>query len=79
MAPVLTIDEAPRHPHLRERGTYVEIDGVTQPAPAPRFSRSVPPTPQPFRPWQPEDAKEILGPWLDGAQVAAARRAGLID
>ena len=79
VAPVLTIDEAPRHPHLRARGTYVEIDGVTQPAPAPRFSRSVPPTPQPFRPWKREDANEILGPWLDGAQVAAARQAGLID
>ena len=79
VAPVLTLDEAPRHPHLRERGTYVEIDGVTQPAPAPRFSRSVPPTPQPFRPWKREDAQEILGPWLDGAQIAAARQAGLID
>ena len=79
VAPVLTLDEAPRHPHLRERGTYVEIDGVTQPAPAPRFSRSVAPTPQPFRPWKREDAQEILGPWLDGVQVAAARQAGVID
>ena len=79
VAPVLTIDEAPRHPHLRERGTYVEIDGVTQPAPAPRFSRSVLPTPKPFRPWNREEANEILGPWLDGGQVAAARQAGLID
>ena len=79
VAPVLTLDEAPRHPHLRERGTYVEIDGVTQPAPAPRFSRSVAPTPQPFRPWKREDAQEILGPWLDGAQVAAVRQAGVID
>ena len=79
VAPVLTIDEAPRHPHLRGRGTYVEIDGVTQPAPAPRFSRSVLPTPKPFRPWNREEANEILGPWLDGGQVAAARQAGLID
>ena len=46
-APVLSIEEAPRHPHLRSRATYVEIDGVVQPAPAPRFSRSVPPTPKP--------------------------------
>jgi alpha-methylacyl-CoA racemase len=79
VAPVLTLDEAPHHPHLRERGTYVEVDGVTQPAPAPRFSRSVPATPQPFRPWKREDAQDILGPWLDPAQVAAARQAGLID
>lgn len=78
-APVLTLDEAPQHPHLRARGTYVEIDGITQPAPAPRFSRSIAPTPQPFRPWKSGEANEILGPWLDGAQVAAARQAGLID
>ena len=79
VTPVLTLDEAPRNPHLRGRGTYLEIDGVTQPAPAPRFSRSVLPTPQPFRPWKRDDAQEILGPWLDGAQVAAARQAGVID
>ena len=78
-APVLTIDEAPQHPHLRERGTYIEIDGVTQPAPAPRFSRSVPPKPQAHRPWNSAAAHEILGPWLNPAQVSAARSAGLID
>ena len=44
-APVLDLDEAPRHAHNRERKTFVEIDGVTQPAPAPRFSRSVPDLP----------------------------------
>jgi len=38
-APVLTLTEAARHPHLRARGAFVEIDGVVQPAPAPRFSR----------------------------------------
>jgi alpha-methylacyl-CoA racemase len=64
---------------LRERATYVEIDGVLQPAPAPRFSRSVPPTPQPARPWASEEAEEILGPWLDQTEVLAARNAGTID
>ncbi len=39
-APVLTIAEAPQHPHNRERGTFVEVEGVVQPAPAPRFSRT---------------------------------------
>jgi alpha-methylacyl-CoA racemase len=39
-APVLTMAEAPRHPHNAARGTFIEIDGVTQPAPAPRFSRT---------------------------------------
>jgi alpha-methylacyl-CoA racemase len=39
-APVLTPSEAARHPHLRARGTYVEHEGLRQPAPAPRFSRT---------------------------------------
>ncbi|HEY0061462.1 MAG TPA: CaiB/BaiF CoA-transferase family protein [Telluria sp.] len=41
-APVLDMGEAPQHPHNVARGTFVDIDGVTQPAPAPRFSRTVP-------------------------------------
>jgi alpha-methylacyl-CoA racemase len=39
-APVLSLAEAPRHPHNVARKTFVEIDGITQPAPAPRFSRT---------------------------------------
>ena len=39
-APVLSMDEAPQHPHNRVRGTFVVQGGVTQPAPAPRFSRT---------------------------------------
>ncbi len=41
-SPVLSIFEAPEHPHNKARGTFLEIDGLTQPAPAPRFSRTVP-------------------------------------
>lgn len=41
-APVLSMAEAPRHPHAEARGAFVEIEGVTQPAPAPRFSRTPP-------------------------------------
>ncbi len=37
-APVLTLSEAPREPHNVARGTFVEVGGVIQPAPAPRFS-----------------------------------------
>lgn len=44
-APVLSIDEAPHHPHNMARGTFVTRDGVTQPAPAPRFSRTKPELP----------------------------------
>ena len=39
-APVLSMEEAPRHPHNVARGTFVEVDGIIQPAPAPRFSRT---------------------------------------
>ena len=40
VAPVLPMSEAFSHPHLVARGTFVERDGLTQPAPAPRFSRT---------------------------------------
>ena len=46
VAPVLDYTEAPQHPHNRARHTYIDVAGVTQPAPAPRFSRSVSDTPQ---------------------------------
>ena len=39
-APVLSFTEAPLHPANQARKTYIEVDGVTQPAPAPRFSRT---------------------------------------
>jgi alpha-methylacyl-CoA racemase len=41
-APVLSIFEAPSHPHNQARQSFVELDGVVQPAPAPRFSRTTP-------------------------------------
>jgi alpha-methylacyl-CoA racemase len=39
-APVLSMREAPHHPHNKSRTVFVEVDGIAQPAPAPRFSRS---------------------------------------
>ena len=44
-APVLRLDEVAKHPHAQARGGYIEVGGVTQPAPAPRFSRSQPAQP----------------------------------
>ncbi len=44
-APVLSLDEVAAHPQNEARGSYVEIDEVLQPAPAPRFDRTVPATP----------------------------------
>jgi alpha-methylacyl-CoA racemase len=58
-APVLTMEEAPRHPHMAARNTFVERHGITQPAPAPRFSR----TPSTIR--EPEKAEigELAEAW----------------
>jgi alpha-methylacyl-CoA racemase len=41
-APVLSMSEAPQHPHMKARGNFIELDGVVQPTPAPRFSRTKP-------------------------------------
>lgn len=46
-APVLSLADAPRHPHNVARGTFITVDGVVQPAPAPRFSRTVADHPTP--------------------------------
>jgi len=46
-APVLTLDEAPRHAHAQSRGAFVDVAGVLQPGPAPRFERSGSRPPQP--------------------------------
>jgi len=47
-APVLSLDEAPRHKHNVARDAFVEVAGAMQPAPAPRFSRTEPGVPQPM-------------------------------
>ena len=49
-APVLSLAEAPRHPHNVARQTFVEVDGIMQPAPAPRFSRTPSGRPTPPEP-----------------------------
>ncbi|AJT62931.3 Alpha-methylacyl-CoA racemase [Streptomyces lydicus] len=62
VAPVLSLREAPDHPHLAARGTFADHGGITQPAPAPRFSR----TPGTLRrpPAQPgADTAEIARDW----------------
>lgn len=45
VAPIMSLDEAPSHPHNKARGAYVEVDGATHPAPAPRYSRTQTRTP----------------------------------
>lgn len=48
-APVLSLEEAPQHPHNLARQAFVAVDGVIQPAPAPRYSRTVNTAPSPMR------------------------------
>jgi alpha-methylacyl-CoA racemase len=74
-APVLSLDEAPLHPHHRARGTFVEVDGIVQPAAAPRFSRT--PTGVPRPPARKgEDPTAVLRAFgLDDDLVAEIRRA----
>jgi alpha-methylacyl-CoA racemase len=70
-APVLDIAEAPQHPHNAARGTFIEIDGVTQPAPAPRFSRTMAQVAgAPAAPG--EHSAAILADWGWNAQAIAA-------
>jgi alpha-methylacyl-CoA racemase len=47
VAPVLTLSEAPTHPHHLARGTFIEVDGVPQPAPMPFFDRTPAALPRP--------------------------------
>jgi alpha-methylacyl-CoA racemase len=61
-APVLESGEAPDHPHNRARGTFVDVDGVTQAAPAPRFSRTAPGPPG-RPPRAGEHSEEALASW----------------
>ncbi len=70
-APVLTLAEATTHPHNRARGVFIEVDGVVQPGPAPRFSRTKPDTPKAPR-GAGEAADETLRDWGFAASEVAA-------
>ena len=58
-APILTMAEAPKHPHMAARKIFVERHGVTQPAPAPRFSR----TPSAIREPEAADIAGLTSEW----------------
>ncbi len=73
-APVLTPLEAPDHSHNRARGTFLELAGVPQPAPAPRFSRT--PADDPVAAMYPgDDTENVLGRWGVAADEVAHLRA----
>lgn len=77
-APVLNLQEAPQHPHNLARQSFVEIDGVTQPAPAPRFSRT-PTTVQAPAAMAGEHSEEILNDWgFAPDEILALQQSGAI-
>ena len=76
VAPVLDMDEAPRHPHNRSRHTFTEVGGVVQPAAAPRFSRTPPAPPTPPRT---ASDPQVLLDWGFGTdELAALRQQGVL-
>jgi alpha-methylacyl-CoA racemase len=76
--PVLSLAEAPRHPHNVARETFVDVDGIVQPAPAPRFSRTRPE----IRSGMPDlaaDADAALRAWgVSDDELSALRTAGAL-
>ncbi|HVQ09972.1 MAG TPA: CaiB/BaiF CoA-transferase family protein [Allosphingosinicella sp.] len=73
-APVLSLAEAPEHPHNRARGTFIDLDGVTQPAPAPRYSGTATAPPQAPR----ADADALLAELGYAPERIAALRASRV-
>jgi len=63
VAPILTLSEAAEHPHMSTREVFVEREGVLQPAPAPRFSRTTASLSSPPSPKAGADTREALAAW----------------
>ena len=76
VAPVLTLEEAPRHPHNVARGSYVQVGGATLAAPAPRFSRT-PGTTGALTPLRGETDALLAEAGYSSAEIAGLREAGV--
>jgi alpha-methylacyl-CoA racemase len=76
VAPVIALSEAFTHPHLTARGTFVDRDGIVQPAPAPRFSRTGATLTSPPPAYAGQDTREALTAWgvadVDGLLTSGA-------
>ncbi|MEX2209028.1 MAG: CaiB/BaiF CoA-transferase family protein [Myxococcota bacterium] len=77
-APVLAMGEAPAHPHNAARKTFIEIAGMTQPAPAPRFSRTAPEVVRPPA-HAGQHSAEVLAAWgFTDAEIRGLRESKAI-
>jgi alpha-methylacyl-CoA racemase len=77
-APVLTMSEAAEHPHNVERETFIELGGMQQPAPAPRFSRTSPEV-SVLPAYAGQHTREVLVDWgLEDERVATLLAAGAV-
>jgi alpha-methylacyl-CoA racemase len=77
-APVLRMSEAAKHPHNVERSTFVELDGMVQPAPAPRYTRTVAEVARP--PAHPgQHTRDVLADWgIGGERIDALLASGAV-
>jgi alpha-methylacyl-CoA racemase len=78
-APVLSLREAPNHPHNKHRGTFIDYEGIVQPGPAPRFSRTPGAIARPAA-HAGQHTDEVLTEWLgvDDSEIAKLREVGAI-
>jgi alpha-methylacyl-CoA racemase len=72
VSPVLSLTEAPGHPHVRARQVFLDGSGYAEPAPAPRFSRTPASVPGPA-PTPGQDTERVLAEWLAGAPASPGK------
>jgi alpha-methylacyl-CoA racemase len=77
-SPVLDIDEAPQHPHNRDRQTFICVGGDIQPAPAPRFSRTGLDLPLPGNRCEPQSDSALLNWGFGDSEIELLRDVGAL-
>src|SRR5271165_971634 len=78
LSPVLAMSEVSGDPHNKQRATFVEIVGVRQPAPAPRFEKTPPAVPTPPV-WPGQHGRDALLSWgIEQASIAALCEEGVL-
>jgi alpha-methylacyl-CoA racemase len=77
-APVLSFDQAHTHPHMAERQTIVEVDGVLQPNAFPRFDRTPLGLPTPPESINAKNTRDALSAWLNAQELHHYTKLGVI-